>query len=331
VPTLTITRRKTSYAVRYRLGGRAYPIVHGGSFKTLREATQRKNLIAGEIAAGRNPAEALGALSAPPARRRFAAWASDFERSRVDVSPSTARSYRAHLLRLNPKFGDRDPASISAADIREWVAENMGLKPASLRSYVATLRLILDHAGVEPNPARDKRVKLPRVEKEEVAPPSGEQVEAIFAHVPERRRLPLRVLEQTGMRVGELSQLEWRDVDVAGSRFRLRQGKTPSARRWVAVPSWLMVEIQESCPPDDRTPERRVFPGQTVAALQGLMKRACQSAGIPDYSPHDLRHRYISFKLREGVPLPELAAQVGHSKKSMTLDVYSHVLVDEGR
>jgi integrase len=90
-----------------------------------------------------------------------------------------------------------------------------------------------------------------------------------------------------------------------------------------------MVEIQEGCPPDDRTPERRVFPGQTVAALQGLMKRGCQSAGIPDYSPHDLRHRYISVKLREGVPLPELAAQVGHSKKSMTLDVYSHVLVDD--
>jgi hypothetical protein len=196
--TLTITRRRASFVVRYRLGGRAYPVVHGGSFKTLREATQRKNLIAAEIAAGRNPAEALGALSAPPTRRTFAAWAADFERSRVDVSPSTARSYGSHLLRLNPKFGDRDPAGITAGDVREWVAENMGLKPASLRSYVATLRLILDHAGVEPNPARDKRVKLPRVEREEVAPPSGEQVEAIFAHVPERRRLPLRVLEQTG-------------------------------------------------------------------------------------------------------------------------------------
>ena len=30
-----------------------------------------------------------------------------------------------------------------------------------------------------------------------------DHVEAILAHVPERRRLPLRVLEQTGMRVGE--------------------------------------------------------------------------------------------------------------------------------
>ena len=55
----TITTRKTSsgprYVVRYRLGGRAYPVVHAGSFRTLRDAKIRRDLVAGEIAAGRNP------------------------------------------------------------------------------------------------------------------------------------------------------------------------------------------------------------------------------------------------------------------------------------
>jgi hypothetical protein len=32
------------------------------------------------------------------------------------------------------------------------------------------------------------------------------------------------------------------------------------------------------------------------------MRNACKSAGIASYSPHDLRHRYISVKIREGVP-----------------------------
>jgi integrase len=114
------------------------------------------------------------------------------------------------------------------------------------------LRQVLDHAAVEPNPAREGRIRLPRQEKAIVEPPSGEQVEAIIVNAPSRGRLPLRVLEQTGMRVGEVHQLEWRDVDVAASRFRIRHGKTASARRWVEVPAWLMVDVQETCPPDDR-------------------------------------------------------------------------------
>lgn len=90
-------------------------------------------------------------------------------------------------------------------------------------------------------------------------------------------------------------------------------------------------EIQESCPPDDRTPERRVFAGFSPDVAKHTMARACVVAGVPHFSPHDLRHRYASVKIAEGVPVTELAAQLGHSRTSMTLDVYSHVLVDEQR
>jgi integrase len=55
----------------------------------------------------------------------------------------------------------------------------------------------------------------------------------------------------------------------------------------------------------------------------------CKTAGIASYSPHDLRHRYISVKVREGVPITEISAQVGHSRKSLRLDTYSYVLVGD--
>jgi integrase len=58
------------------------------------------------------------------------------------------------------------------------------------------------------------------------------------------------------------------------------------------------------------------------------MRNACKTAGIANYSPHDLRHRYASVKVAEGVPVTDLAAQLGHSKNSMTLDTYSHVMID---
>ena len=105
-----------------------------------------------------------------------------------------------------------------------------------MRIYIGTLRQVLDFAGAEPNPATDKRVKMPRNEKTVLEPPSANEVAAIIRNAPPKWRLALRVLEQTGMRAGELSKLKWQDVDEANSRFRIRGGKTSAARRWVAVP-----------------------------------------------------------------------------------------------
>jgi integrase len=54
-----------------------------------------------------------------------------------------------------------------------------------------------------------------------------------------------------------------------------------------------------------------------------------QAAGIPHFHPHDLRHRRISLWHHQGIPARQLAERAGHSRPSMSLDVYSHVLMDE--
>jgi integrase len=89
-----------------------------------------------------------------------------------------------------------------------------------------------------------------------------------------------------------------------------------------------MAEVLETCPPDDRTPERRVFAGVTRQVLGNAMRNGCKAAGIASDSPHSLRHRYASV-IAEGVPVTDLAAQLGHARKSMTLDTYSHVLMSD--
>jgi integrase len=332
----SITTRKTNsggrrYVVRFRRGGRYFPSEHGGSFPTMKEARIRRDLIAGELAAGRHPRETLRRLTEAPKTRTFAETFEVFIASRVDVAEATIANYRTHRDRLVPLLDGRDPLILSWQDVQEAVtALSADLSPASVRIYVGTLRQVLDFAGCDPNPATDKRVKLPRIERTVLDPPSESEVAAIIANAPPKWRLALRILEQTGMRAGELAKLEWQDVDEANSRFRIRGGKTASARRWVAVPEWLMSTLVDTCPPDDRTPERRVFPGATRQVLGMAMRRGCQAAGLALYSPHDLRHRYASVKVKEGVPVTELAAQLGHARKSMTLDTYSHVLLNDG-
>jgi integrase len=334
MPSLTITTRQANsgprYAVRYRLGGRAYPLVHGGSFRTMKEARARRDLIAGELSAGRNPADVLRAMTVRPPVRTIAEWAEAYRASRVDVSDVTRKNMTSHMKKFLPTFESRDPTAITVADVQEWIG-GLELKPSSVRCYIATLRAVLDFADVDPNPARDDRVRLPREERVSVDPPSAKDVDTIIATVPPRWRLPLRVLEQVGTRIGELHALEWGDVDEAGSRFRIKAGKSAAARRWVAVPEWVMTEVADTCPREDRTAERRVFPGFTPDVAKNVMDRACRTAGIAHRHPHDLRHRYASVKIAEGVPVTQVAAQLGHSRKSLTLDVYSHVLIDERR
>lgn len=84
------------------------------------------------------------------------------------------------------------------------------------------------------------------------------------------------MLAETGMRVGELHSLTWGDVDEAGSRFRVKAGKSAAARRWVAVPENVMSEVAEMCQREDRTSERRVFAGFTPDVAKNIMARAAR-------------------------------------------------------
>ena len=331
--SLTIITRQAQdgprYLVRFRLGGRAYPWVHAGSFKIQREAKVRRDLVAGEIAAGRNPAEILRALAASPTT--FACldtWASRFLDSRIDVDVNTKKNYTSALRKIGETFGDRDPATITATEIAEWIA---GLsetrKPGTLNQYLIAFRLLLDHVGLDPNAARDPRVKLPKHVREEPNPPSAEHTEAILGALGEKWRLLLVTIEQGALRLGEAVSLRWADVDAAGLRLRLPKSATKRDRaRWVYLPEWLMRAIEDTCPLEDRVPDRKVFQGITEASAHQAMSRACRNAKVPHYHPHDLRHRRITIWHQSGIPARELAERAGHARPSMSLDVYSHVM-----
>jgi integrase len=255
--TLTITTRQTStgprYIVRYRLGGRAYPIMHAGAFRTMREAKARRDLVGGELAAGRNPQLLLEQMTAPaPAVRTFATVAEAYRQSRIDVTPGTAGNLASQLAGILRAFGPRDPATITPGDVQEWIS-GLSLKPSTVRRYLATLRQVLDYADVTPNPARDSRVKLPRQEREQITPPSARDVEAIILNAPARWRLLLTTLAETGMRISEALAITWADVDRAGERIRISKGKTAAARRWVPINADLLHEITAATPPDDQT------------------------------------------------------------------------------
>ncbi len=79
---------------------------------------------------------------------------------------------------------------------------------------------------------------------------------------------------------------------------------------------------------EDRVPDKRILP-YTGPALRDALRRTQRDLGVRNWSPYQLRHRRISVWHREGIPFVEIAHRVGHSRTSLTADVYSHVLVDD--
>lgn len=159
----------------------------------------------------------------------------------------------------------------------------------------------------------------------EIQPPTHRQFARLVLAAPGRYWLPLLILEATGIRVGELVSLTWGAVDPARRRFRVAS-KSAAGRRWVNPPAELFDALLAQRNEDGVD---RVFPWLDDAALRRVMIRACDKAGIPRFSPHDLRHRFISKLVLDGVPITQVKEIAGHSRASMTLDVYSHVILDE--
>lgn len=319
------------YRVEYRLGGRESRTRYAGVFGRRQDALERKRWLLGELAARRVPdlrsleEQLAGALTL---REAAARWQS----SRLDVAEATRTQHRQSVALMVEQLGPgRRIEEITAADVAAAVAELAKTrKRETIRKAVNALAMTLDHAGIAPNPARDKRtVKLPRGEREEINPPTAAHVLAVHDLMPTRYRLPLIVLDATGMRLGELERLTWGDVDETLGRWRVSASVSKTSRaRWVRVPPEVFAAVLALCPRDDRGPDRRVFQGFAGDAFRTHIARCCTAAGVPAFSPHDLRHRRISLLLRAEDPLT-VSRLVGHARASMSLDVYGHVLPDE--
>jgi integrase len=318
------------FRVFYRLRWATSP-TYCGSFKSRREANIRKALVLGELAAGRVPD--LSALNTPEAKKPTVHEAGErWLATRIDVGESTKRRHVSELTRIGRLLGTRRVDELTPAKVAEFVAALAeDYKRGTIRKTLQTLGMVLDHAGVTPNPVRDRQVRLPREDEDEINPPTAEHVEAVYRLVPAKHRLALLWLDWSGARVSSVDLTLVGDYDEPRRRVRLRSATTKTKRAlWVELPPELADAIEATLPPrEDRDVEARLFAGSGADAIRTSIAKACKAAGVPLWSPHDLRHRRVSLLHLRGVPWVRIAEFVGQRDLSVTADTYTHVLADE--
>jgi len=146
-----------------------------------------------------------------------------------------------------------------------------------------------------------------------------------------RDRLVVELLARTGMRAGELANLE-ADAVVqigAGHWLRIPLGKLRNDRYVPLHPdlvqllaAWTAASLQHirrhrRLVADHRGPLDRYVIGRIVA-------RVGRAAGVPGVHPHRLRHTLATQAINRGMRLEAIAALLGHQKLEMTL-IYARI------
>ena len=326
MPSAWVRKRGKRFRVEYRLGGRESSIRYAGTFDRKGDALGRRAWVVGEMAAMRVPDVRLAA-SAPI--ETLATVAARWRGSRISVSDGTRATHVVNVGRIVPVLGDKTPAAITKADVADLVAKlhEGGLARESIRKTIATLAMVIDHAEIVPNPAR--KVELPERIVEQVNPPTALQIAAMFGGLGRRYQLPLLVLDALGLRVGELEQLTWGDVDEHEGRFLISAARTKTRRgRWIDVPDILFDEVVALTPREDRGDLTiQVFAGFGADRFRTAITRACKATGTAHFHPHDLRHRRATLWHLSGVPAAQAAGWLGHSPQEH-LRTYAHVMLD---
>jgi integrase len=207
------------------------------------------------------------------------------------------------------------------------------------------------------NPAA--AVRPPRAPRPALHVPNQATCAAILARAGDRSIAgPVTLALGTGMRLGEILAVRWKDVDldrkvlrvtatlsyVAGE-FTFPQPKTSGARRSVDLPGFVVAFLRRQ---RKAQAERRLFYGPTwtdcdvvlddVAgapfapwSVSADFRRLTRELELPRTRFHDLRHAHATQLLAAGVHPKAVSERLGHSTVAFTMDVYSAVIPSLGR
>lgn len=248
--------------------------------------------------------------------------------AQATASKRNAPRERHMLALLDREFGALSLAQLTRARVAEFrdKREAEGRAPSTIRNDLHLLSAMFQMAirdwgyDVE-NPVR--RIRMPVVKNaRDRRLRQGEEKRLIHAAQTLQLRTIIVVAIESAMRLGEMINLTWKDVDLGGRTIVLRDTKNgdtrvvPLTKRAVGALAALRAQMG--------TETQRVFnhwkrPDSFSKGWHALLRRA----KVEDLRFHDLRHEATSRMTEHGLSPVEVAAITGHRTMQM-LKRYSH-------
>jgi integrase len=262
------------------------------------------------------------------------------------LKPSTQKRYRQTLTtHLLPAFGSSRLCDIGSVDLQRFVLQKMerglGWESANhLRNLVSKVferaKQWNCYSGINPASGVLLPEKVPVREKRALTP---NQIPCLLELLKEPARTTVLLGILTGMRVGEILGLRRKDVDLLSGQIRIVQAnyrgifgtpKTKGSKRSLPIPKALAAPLARVCGhharSEDETLVFRTRHGKPLSdsnLLHRHLKPAGEKIGAPWLNWHTLRRTHATLLQVAGASLKDAQAQLGHSKMSTTLEVYT--------
>ena len=268
------------------------------------------------------------------------------------VKPRTAEAYAdAVRLRIVPELGECELSELTADVLQSFVRRiSERYSPNTVLGAVTVVRASLKRA--------QKTGVLERQYSDCIICPRVTEREIFCLTVSEQKRIEKYVLSSskkkyfgfvlclyTGLRIGGLLALEWRDIDLCDGylsvnktcRDSWRGGyskivstpKTKTSRRVIPLPVKLLPYLRKmkksACGACVFTTESGG--AVTVRSFQRSFQCMLRKLGIEHRGVHALRHTFATRALECGMDVRTLSEILGHKNPSVTLNRYAHSLL----
>jgi len=256
------------------------------------------------------------------------------------MSAHTLDAYRRDLAAFTAWLAGQEAPDlllVQPDQLRAFIAaeHRRGLSPKSLQRRLSACRSfyqwLLRHGRIDNNPAASIRApKAPRKLPQVLDADEATRLVEVPTDVPLglRDRALLELFYSSGLRLSELCNLRWRDLDLA-SGLVMVTGKG-NKQRSVPVGSHAGVALAAWRKQNAAANDAAVFPGRSggpisqravqirikqLATRQGLFKRV---------HPHMLRHSFASHVLESSGDLRGVQELLGHADIATT-QIYTHL------
>ncbi len=303
-------------------------------------------------------------------------WLNEYASNNIKHSTRVSYDYLIHR-HVIPVIGNKKLAEIRADIIQRFYNEKAkngrldgkgGLNAKTIKNIHNMLHEAMEQAAtnnmIQRNPC--KAAILPKVKKKEMRVLTRlEQKKLTEAAKTERIGIGVILALATGIRLGELLGLQWRDVNIkAGTisinrtfnrlknfdegsnqktKLVLGEPKTSKSKRVIPLQQVILNELREYKKNQNKEKIQNISyynnEGFVIAneignpidprTFQDFFNRVVSMAKINKAHFHSLfRHTFATRALEAGIPAKTVSEILGHANISTTLDLYSHVSLE---